>query len=55
MVRNSSRIARRVLLQLHIQQLDSVAMAAGAGGKAMSELKNTHAQSIQQAPLMILN
>lgn len=37
MVRNSSRMACRVLLQLHIQQLGSVAMAAGAGGKAVSE------------------
>lgn len=41
MVRNSSRMACRVLLQLHIQQLGSVAMAAGAGGKAMSESEHT--------------
>lgn len=36
-VRNSSRMACKVLLQLHMQQLDSVVMLAGAWGRAESE------------------
>lgn len=36
-VRNSSRMACRVLLQLHMQQLDSAVMLAGTWGRAESE------------------